>query len=162
MTVIACKNGIMAADEGVWGDGLCFGTTTKIQRLADGSLCAAAGPRPLIQAFHRWMESGQKNKLRPRHTDEENFGGLWLKLDGSIWRVSHLFEVYDSPWPFSAEGIRTQFMLGAMAAGASAELAVQLAIKHSDGAFGSVQVERLDGFCQHGHKEWDLCPVCCH
>lgn len=139
MTTIAVRDGIMAADSGVSQEEYCFGSTQKIQRLSDGSLIAAAGTRPLVQQFHRWMlGAGQK----PEPVESESFGALWLKSDG-IWRISHKFEIYDDPWPFAAEGINVSFMLGAMAAGADAKRAVELAIAHG-GGIGPMQWKMLE------------------
>lgn len=143
MTVIACRDGSMAADSGVSQDGLCFGFTKKIVRLSDGSLVAAAGPRPAIQRFHRWMEGFASASNRPEPLGENEFGALWLKADGSIHRISYKFEIYSDPCAFAAEGMAVNFMMGAMAHGASAEEAVRLAVAHCDGAGGEVQVERV-------------------
>ena len=145
MTVIACRDGIMAADSGVYQGDLHFGVTQKIRRLVDGSLVAACGSRPLIQEFHRWIMGGG-GVDKPDAVEPEMFGGLWLKCDGTIWRITHKFEVYDDPCAFAAEGMNANFMLGAMAHGASAEQAVRLALKYSDGAWGDCQVEKLPDF----------------
>lgn len=143
MTVIACRDGIMAADSGVYHDQLLVGYATKIVRHGDGSLAAAAGRRPLVQAFHRWIEAGALAESHPPEADEESFGAIWLKPDRKIYRVSHKFEVYDDAGSFAAEGIAVSFMLGAMAYGASAEDAVRLALKWSAYACGEIQLERL-------------------
>lgn len=146
MTVIACRDGIMAADSAVFQDGLCFGFSEKIKRLTDGSLIAAAGPRPAIQQFHAWMAKVVTGEYAPQPDalGESEFGGLWLKADGSVYRISYKFEIYSDPCPFAAEGIGVSFMMGALAHGASAEEAVRLAIAHCDGCGGDIQVERID------------------
>lgn len=142
MTVIACKDGVMAADRAVFQDDIIVGSTTKIHRLTDGSLIAAAGPRPLIQQFRAWMEHGQDPIWRPREPKEDEFGALWLRKDG-IWRVSCHWEIYDDPAPFAAEGMGTRFLLGAMAAGASAADAIGLAIRYCADVRGPIQVEHI-------------------
>lgn len=141
MTVIAYRNGVMAADTAVWSDGLIVGHTRKIIRLADGRLFAASGPRPLILACKAWL-SGQGHIPSP--VEEHMFGGL-LADRACLRRVTHAFDIYDCPeaMPFAAEGCHVTFMLGAMAAGATAPEAVAMAIKFGDAAAGEVQVEQL-------------------
>lgn len=135
----------MAADSGVWQDELYVGDHQKIYRLNDGSLIAAAGPRPSILAFRAWMNAERADNLRPPAVDDGQFGGLWLKPDCTIWRVSFKFEIYGDPSFFAAEGMHCNFMLGAMAQGATAEEAVRLAMRYGSGR-GEIQVERVGGF----------------
>lgn len=139
MTAIACRDGYMAADSGVWQGDLCLGYTTKIRRLSDGTLAAAAGSRPMIEAFHLWIAG---DGPKPEKVDRDEFAAIWLKNDG-IWLVSYKLEIYKTPFPFAAEGVLAEFMYGAMAAGASAKDAVTLAVCHCSYVAGEVQVERL-------------------
>lgn len=140
MTVIACRAGVMAADTAVWQGSLMVGHTRKIHRLRNGSLFGGSGYRPVIQACLAWLNNEGE---RPEPVEDGEFGALILGLDGLL-RVDCRFRQYDSSvGDFAAEGAHTEFMVGAMMAGASAELAVQLAIHVGDNAGGEVQVERL-------------------
>ena len=139
MTVIACRDGIMAADSAVWQGNIIAGHTRKILRLKDGRLVGCAGLRPTIQACKAWLDGdGEK----PPAEEVDAFGAIILGADG-IFRVSYKFQIYESAGAFACEGAHGDFMYGAMLAGASAEEAVRLAIKHGDNAGGEVQVEHL-------------------
>lgn len=131
----------MAADTGVWQGDLVVGSTTKIHRLKDGRLYAGAGDRSLTYACRQWL-MGEADKPSPV-SDDNRFGALILATTG-VWRVDHNFELYPSAThDFVVEGAHSEFLLGAMAAGASAEEAVRLAIIYGEYAAGKVQVERL-------------------
>lgn len=140
MTVIACKDGIMAADSGVWCDAMLVGHTQKISRLPDGSLFAAGGSSPVIQLAKDWLLGGGPKPDRVLMEDE--LDGLLLRPDG-IWRLSSQWDLYLSPSLFETAGSHHEFMFGAMHAGASAEKAVALAIQHGAYGRGAIQVEYL-------------------
>lgn len=139
MTVIACKDGVMAADTGIWQGLLVCGYASKIVRLPDGGLFAACGAHAAAVLCAEWL-AGEREKPEPE--EEGSFGALMLSPNG-IWHVDYKLRIYKSPSAIAAEGSHTEFLLGAMYAGASAEEAVRLAIKHGDCAAGEVQVEYL-------------------
>ena len=150
MTVIACKDGVMAADTGSWhGNVKPGGRATKIVRLADGSLFGAAGWKPTILVAREWLNAGMPLADRPDKADDDDLSGIMLKTDMSIWNINHRFELYPSDAEIDAVGSHTEFLYGAMLAGASAEEAVRLAIKHCNGAAGEVQVERIALLAAH-------------
>lgn len=139
MTVIAIKNGVIAADTGLWLGNICVEHCKKIRRLSDGRLFAISGHRAIGEACYAWL---QDESLRPEPgSDDSDFGGLLLTKDGAF-RVDYKFRIYPTGIP-AAAGSHTEFLMGAMYAGASAEEAVRLAIKHGDSAAGEVQVEYL-------------------
>jgi hypothetical protein len=139
MTVIAVRDGIMAADTAVWCGDVLAGHSRKIVRLADGRLFAAAGDRPQIQKCVYWLNGEAE---RPAAVDECEFGALILAVDG-IWRIDYRFDIYGSVGDFAVEGAHDEFLMGTMAAGASAKEAVQLAIKYARRAGDDVQAESL-------------------
>lgn len=144
MTVVACRDGVMAADGGTTHGDIVVGfAKKKIKRLADGSLCAAAGPVPLINKFHQWAALGFDAAAKPLPAKDEQFGAILLKADRTIWLISYDFELYEAVGEYACEGMATSFMMGAMAAGVSAEEAVRLAIRFHYGASGEIQIERL-------------------
>lgn len=138
MTVIACRDGVMAADTAVWQGEVMVGRLNKIIRLDDRSLLAMAGDSSLAQVCRDWLNGDH----RPSPVGEFDFGALWLRSTG-LFRIDHRFLAYADPGDYAAEGAHDEFVLGAMAAGASAEEAVHLATKYCRRAGGEVQVERL-------------------
>lgn len=144
MTAIAYRAGILAADTAGWSGGghVKVPTPLKIVRLSDGGLVAACGAAEDCVWISGWLNS---NRVSPQVTihREDGFDAIWIKPDGSIWRCSDRLEFYESPAEFHALGAATTFMYGALHAGATAFMAVQLAIDHTDGAGGYVQVEHL-------------------
>jgi hypothetical protein len=69
---------------------------------------------------------------------------MLLKPDGTVWVITHKFHCYRSDKLCHASGAHTEFVYGAMLAGASAEQAVRLAIQHCRSAAGDVQIESVD------------------
>lgn len=141
MTAIAYKGGLMAADTATFdGDAIPY-HIKKIWRVR-GSLVASAGQSSACMAFRDWYATG-KDVPFERHTDD--FDGLVVQADGVVLRMSGQygqFLRYDAP--FHAIGAGTEMLIGAMAAGATAPQAVEIAIKWSRYAGGGVQVETLE------------------
>lgn len=142
MTIICVRDGIMAADTGVFADDLLLAYQRKIVRGPSGSLAAAAGPFNLAAKFRSWIESGEESALGI-NTAEEMFGALILRPSGDILQVGHDSAVIEVFAPFFAEGRGRSFAMGAMAAGASAEEAARLCIEKVENCGGEVQVEHL-------------------
>ena len=139
MTTIAYRNGIIAADTGLCGNGSLDCFADKIAKRDDGSVAGAAGSAWWITAFLDCFRSDQPINQLPA---PENATGIII----SRKRTITLYE--------SAEGkIRTlpirakyyafgsgfRFALGAMFAGAHPVDAVRAAIEHDDSTFGRIQ-----------------------
>ena len=141
MTVLACKDGVIAADSGNWaGDGILIGRTNKLLRLEcgefKGSVVGLAGWRPAIDRALAWLRHGGD---RPRQSEEvHDLDLLILKPDGEVWTFCRHFELYQCTGAAFAAGSHHTFLLGAMLAGASAEEAVALAVEHCAHAAGPV------------------------
>lgn len=142
MTAIAYRDGVMAADTAVWSEkGLCVDHTNKIVRVGAGLYGAAGGLSVCVEVGRRLAKTGESIGLDL--DSEEDFEAIWVKSDGGLWWADRTLFWVVSTAPFAAIGAAEAFMHGAMHAGASAEQAVRLAIEHTDGAAGTVQVERL-------------------
>lgn len=144
MTDIAYRDGIMAADTAVWGGGNCnivVDHRQKIKRLHDGGLFAAAGRSVDIHTTVNYL-IGQ-GSLDGAHPVKEDFGAIWVKPSGQIYWIEKDLIPIKMNSLFAAVGSLEAFLHGALHAGATAEEAVRLAILHTDGAAGDVQVERL-------------------
>jgi len=139
MTVIVCRDGVMAADSAVWVGDIFSGHDRKITRLADGRLVGAAGWRPEIEKCLAWLA---RRGPRPPPVGDCDFAALILAPCG-VWRVNHKFDLYRHIGDWAVEGAHDEFLLGALAQGASAADAVRLAIIYCRRAGGEVQVESL-------------------
>lgn len=138
VTVIAYRDGIIAADTAQWCGGIICGYQNKIRRSTKG-LYAAAGRVADADECWEWL-CGRVE--RPAALEKDDFGAVWLS-GGLVCRIDHRFRRYDCTHvPYIAEGAHNEFLLGALAAGASAEQAVKLAIRFGDSAGGEIQVER--------------------
>lgn len=145
MTVIAVKDGIMAADTQSWHGSLKISCASKLRRMEIG-ICGFAGWRPIIEQAIGWLEGGGPwhGQKPPSITVDEptDLAGVILRHDG-IWNLSSKFDVYRSSSAIECCGAHPEFLFGAMLAGASAEEAVRLAIRHCEFAGGEVEVMQL-------------------
>lgn len=149
MTIICVRDGVMAADSmSVLGGHLrstVVAGGAKITRLRrhtwEGSLVGCAGYTAIIHQFLQWAEGNLDQ--RPVDIPADEFDILMLKPDGSLWRWDEKLRCYPLVDDFYAIGRPWEFAMGCMAAGCSAQQAVELSIKHSCSAGGAVQVEHL-------------------
>ena len=138
MTVIAVKDGVMATDTR-YRSGSMHGRllpgTSKIRRLADGSVMGGAGDLHDVLLMQEWMMAGMPEP-RPEFIGQPEKDNslivVWAKTDGSIWSADMdeklIFRQRQTPVLASGEFGAAMFVEGAMAAGASAQEAVRLAI----------------------------------
>lgn len=133
MTTIAFKNGVLAADTLVSGNGVRVGYVTKIRKIGP-VLAAAAGTMSFVQAFLDWFSSGTDDE--PPETSGESEGLLFY--DGRVLTWNDGWDLLVAP--FFAIGSGKYQALGAMAAGASAEDAVCAAILTDCYSGGSIDI----------------------
>jgi len=129
MTVIACKDGVIAADSGSWWGGFCFKPVEKLQHLRSGAIIGAAGDYATINAVQEWMDAGFNQEQKPPVEKDEDFDALELDPQCRVWRWDWKFRRYPITEPFAAIGSHWEFVMGAMAAGKSAVEAIELALK---------------------------------
>lgn len=143
MTCITYRAGVMAGDTLVATErGQRIGYGPKIIRTPAGALVGVCGDGGPCAAFLKW--AGERN---PRDLAtvilEEEFEALMVYPDG---RVAY-FDANGVPdfltAPFHAIGNAREFAIGAMAMGASAERAVEVAIEHNINCGGEVTTLRL-------------------
>lgn len=140
MTIIAYRDGVMAADGVMWRGNVCLPAPPKIKRLADGTLFAASGTSAICQ----WFLDAFPNLRAPGGpaVAADDLSALIVCPDGSCLKCDFHLLPYTVLGPYHAVGASFEFVSGALAAGASAEQAVRLAIEHTDLCGGEVQVER--------------------
>jgi 20S proteasome alpha/beta subunit len=131
MTTIAYKDGILAADSGIYVGNTLIGSYTKIVQHKSGIMGGAAGNLSDIQSFHKWLLNGAKGDS-PIFIDAS---GLIVSPNGKLELIS---DGQRSPIQssFIAIGSGMDIAMGALCAGATAEQAVSIAIQlhaHSEG-----------------------------
>ncbi len=144
MTVIAVKDGVMAADGFVWSGGI--GSPVPFPKIVRGpnGLLGLSGPSVDCRMVRGWFANGERESQKPKGIGEDDRGivGLILRPDGSVWYLDwRLFPVPDNELAVMGESDAATFVEGAMRAGASAEEAVRLAVYYCQSAGGIVQVE---------------------
>lgn len=130
MTTIAYRDGIMAADTLCSGSSTRWGEVEKL-RAAAGCIGGAAGPAPAVEAFCYWIENELVAGVlhAPYFTTEVegSVDGLLVTPSGVIWNWCGKGRLFRLNAPFTAVGSGAQIAMGAMAMGASAEKAVEIA-----------------------------------
>ena len=125
MSIVAWDGKSIAADKMSISDGMCT-TVTKIVRLDDGRVAAWVGETSIGLALLEWIKTGNPDKW-PVTQRTENWACLIVaNWDGVIFYEREPFaqEVHE---PFMAWGSGRDFAIGAMAMGANAKQAVEIA-----------------------------------
>lgn len=125
MTIIAVKDGILAADTGVFAGGLISGTARKwapVPEHKGGGFVAGSGS--LAKAQRAITEMAGDNQCDP-----EADAMIWLDSSGRVLEKYGEDDWLEYDAPFHAIGSGAEVALGAMAAGASAKEAVKIAIQ---------------------------------
>ena len=136
MTVIAIKDGVLACDSGVTAFGVHVGSVRKALLLGDGSIVAVSGSAE--QAADLFARIGPDGVL---DIVGDDVCAVRLMADGKI-------RILDGPcpaWalieaPYFALGSGSSLAYGAMAAGASAHRAVEIACEMATDCRGPIRV----------------------
>lgn len=148
MTIIVAHNGVMVADSAaIAGDRIFPCGSPKIKRTKDGGLVACCGSEDDCFVFSQWAVAGFPEDAKPVLTSgNDGFAALYMRPDGSVWNFYGVRRSSPTQQPaYIGERTAVCVVCGAMAAGASAEQAVEIAIKHTVWIGGPIQVERLGG-----------------
>ena len=149
MTIICWKDGILAADSlCLYGSHRANVPHKKI-KMAGKNVYGSTGSGALFDPMIRWVEDGAEPEKCPNVPNDTT--RLLVFTDGRCisYRIGLPYaEEYHSP---DAWGSEAEFACGAMAAGASAEEAVHLAIKHTNTVGGPVEVIDLQSCDVFGH-----------
>ena len=151
MTVIAYRDGVMAADSGSWDQcDVQHSWTRKIARGPDGTLYGVAGNAPEGMAFLAWVDNGCKGDWpEPRITDPAlgncSFIVLRCRPDCDPDMITGCGVETFFGAPYMAVGAAREAALGALHAGASAASAVLASVEHSAHARGPVRTISHEG-----------------
>jgi len=145
MTVIAYKDGILAADTAAWQDDVIVEHPNKV-KTNDCYSWACCGAASQIAKFDEWASHYFNIESPHRPTKDDDFGAIIVGRDRRVWRCSNSFVLYEvtTHADFFAEGSSCQFLTGAMLAGASALGAVMAAIKYCAWAGGKCTAINTD------------------
>lgn len=143
MTIIAYKDGVMAADSwAVTGSFKTLCPFPKILRLSDGGLVGAAGGITDIWTAFEWFRAGCPSEV-PEFGKPDEMDMLWARPDGSLWRPGLGVSRWAPAYQPGAVGSAWQVAETALQMGHSAESAVQVCIDLRVDIGGPLQVERL-------------------
>ena len=140
MTTIAWKGRDLAADTMALSGILRQYVPQKICRLPDGSLIGHAGGTETALIVIQWFRDGERQEVKPKFEGDEWPRIILLRSDGSCWEYEkHLvpMRIYEQFW---AIGSGRELAIGAMAQGASARGAVEIAMRWDTGSGGEVEV----------------------
>ena len=129
MTIIAYKDGVLAADSQLSAGSLICGTDRKLIRL-EGYMLGGCGNSEDWELFLEWFEKTLKNPLTPRPLLNKNADFICIKKNKSIIYYGSKLIPYNVKSKFHALGSGMDIAYGAMAAGASAKEAVKITCKY--------------------------------
>ncbi len=146
MTTIAANRSEMAADSQATRDsGLIVSYSDRKVRRIGGDIVACQGAEDQIAVFEEWYEDGRDPKQAPAEDLQENFAALVLTAGGRLFKWFRLCVPVEVHEPFIAIGAGDEIAMGAMAAGATPERAVEIACRLNMYTGPPVVVERLAG-----------------
>jgi hypothetical protein len=145
MTVIAYRDGVMAADAGGWRGDAVMPWFRKVARGPDGALYGGSGSAARVCEFLAWVDGGCLGEMplpRAEGKGRSDMSILIARPDGGVEILSHESREILTGAPYAAIGACAEVCLGAMYAGADAETAIRAALEHGNGASGSAMVVR--------------------
>lgn len=149
MTVIAYRDGVMAADSGGFGPRSCHNFTRKLIRSADGTLYGILGDATEGQAYFAWVQGGCIGAAPVPRWVDETVGSSYDVLRVRPGRDPELITTWGvqpySDAPYIAVGAAAPVALGALYVGATAAAAIAAAIGHSVDARGPVRTISHEG-----------------
>ena len=142
MTAIAWDGKTLAADKQTsWGD-LKY-RTTKIRKQPDGTLVAVAGQVTIAAQMADYLlhRDDPGGRTWPEKSDDYGWV-IFVSPEGVVtWYTSERPYPHHVEQQFMAWGSAREIAMGALAAGASAERALEICIELSPGCGFGVQVE---------------------
>jgi ATP-dependent protease HslVU (ClpYQ) peptidase subunit len=152
MTTIAYRDGVLAADSQCQAGGRILGETRKITRIdkvdKPEMLVAVAGNLDKCQVFKQWCETGYpRNPPNLKEISENEDFGAFVIINTEPTIIVYEYETNCVGVPIRAEfralGTGADFAIGAMAMGASARKAVEIATKYDIYTGGEIRELRF-------------------
>lgn len=136
MTTILYKDGVMLGDTQVTSGNSASLSTRKIFRNDKGDLLGMCGNAMALGPLRDWFMAGETGE----YEIGEDIEVLIVRADGTV--TLHCDGGWFEPYgEYFAVGSGSDYALGALAAGATPEQAMQAAMKHDTGTGG--QIDRL-------------------
>lgn len=137
MTVICFKNGVLASDTQITINGIAAEHWDKVIKTEDGRLIGACGDWPAAVALRDWLVAKDPEKDL-EFMPQMGASALVIMPDGEVLSFTSSLTVCRARAPFYALGSGFQIATGAMAAGATAEEAVVIAMKYDVNSGGEI------------------------
>lgn len=102
-------------------------SSAKLQRAPNGDIFACQGDEDHCVEFEDWYKGGCDPEETPDFDSDSAFEALVLTHDGSVVKYTNRLTVVTVNGPYIALGAGDEVAMGAMAAGASPERAVEIA-----------------------------------
>lgn len=125
MTTIVYRDGVMAGDTAMMDRGTYCGQYQKVCRADDGKLLGVCGCLGTVADLRDWFMAGAEGDP-PAFKDEDSEGLLVHPTGRAEW-IGPKQKRLDIEGPFHAIGSGFRVAMGAMAAGADAERALEIA-----------------------------------
>lgn len=140
MTTAAYKDGVLVSDSGMGSHSTYEGSVRKLFRSKSNGIVAGCGDAVSLALIEEWAEQHNCDLDFLADIPERfDYSGLWIREDRSLWffekGVAFRFDA-----PFAAIGSGRDIALGAMAAGASAEQAVTIAVTFDNATHLPIQI----------------------
>jgi len=143
MTVIAWDGKTLAADKQRSFSGTT-GRTTKLFRIASGEVLAIAGNEAMGRLLVDWYVNGANPTEWPEAQKTEDWARLVVASKSGLKYFEKFPVAIELQEPFYAFGSGMDVALGALAMGATAERAVEVASQFIDSCGGGIDAMGLD------------------
>lgn len=147
MTCIAWDGVTLAGDRAAWSGSCCY-PVKKVYRIESRSLgrilVGLSGDGGYAHAVLRWLETGENPGEYPERLEKGAIQiGLIVKRNRRVLKLDSALRLMPTYGRIHALGGGQDMAIGALAAGASARLAVRIVMRHSDMAGIGVDVVRF-------------------
>lgn len=143
MTTIAYRDGVLAADSMLSDNATLVGSFTKIRPVGDVGFLALAGQiGPNFKIMIDWLSKWPVIDEAPKCLADGDVSGIFALESGRVFQLVR-GSPYEISAPFFADGTGRFIALGAMAMGATAEQAVDVAIHYDHHSGGTTQTVRV-------------------
>lgn len=140
MTVIAWKDGIMAADS-VSSRGDTRYYVRKLHRVGN-LVVGMSGNTDSCEALLDWFRKGRQIETFPKCQEKDTYACAVFALGGRVYTIDQTPYPSEMLAPFGAIGCGREVAIGAMAAGATATEAIAIASTWCDGCGGPILSEK--------------------
>jgi ATP-dependent HslUV protease subunit HslV len=140
MTTLAYRNGVLAADSLVSSVGTRVGEMRKVWKTKSGALVGFAGNASLSYEIDQWVTNDLAGET-PGTADRGTI--LLVQPGGEVFVIDDDGGPVRIVAPFHADGSGSDIAIGAMAAGASAVQAVEIASLYDTATGGAIQYVEL-------------------